>query len=134
VRQREDDMHVGHVEELTLPRGEPAVTGLGLTLRTVPIAARNGVLSISCLMESTRFWGARVSSRCPTRDIRPIRRDSLTITIGGLLLYGEAAIGGRLRTGGRDDRSVLLCTQDAATVALRTQRRVHRRFRGRADA
>jgi hypothetical protein len=40
VRQRKDDMHVGHVEKLTLPRGEPAVTRLGLTRRTVAISTR----------------------------------------------------------------------------------------------
>ena len=28
----------------------------------------------SCLMESARFWGARVSPRVLTRDIRSIRR------------------------------------------------------------
>lgn len=34
-------------------------------------------------------YGARVSSRLHTLDLRPIRpRDALTISIGGLLLYG----------------------------------------------
>jgi hypothetical protein len=40
VRQPKDDMHIGHVEELPLSGGEPSVTGLRLTLRTVPIATR----------------------------------------------------------------------------------------------
>ena len=40
MRQREDDMHVRHVEELALPGGEPPGTRLRLTLRTVPIATR----------------------------------------------------------------------------------------------
>ena len=40
VRQREDDMHVRHVEELALPGGEPPVARLRLTLRTVSIPTR----------------------------------------------------------------------------------------------
>jgi hypothetical protein len=40
MRQREDDMHVRHVEELALPGREPPGTRLRLTLRTVPIATR----------------------------------------------------------------------------------------------
>ena len=40
VRQREDDMHVRHVEELALTGGEPPGARLRLTLRTVPIATR----------------------------------------------------------------------------------------------
>jgi hypothetical protein len=40
MRQREDDMHVRHVEELALPGREPPDARLRLTLRTVPIATR----------------------------------------------------------------------------------------------
>ena len=40
VRQREDHMDVRHVEQLTLPRREPARTGLRLTFRTVPVPTR----------------------------------------------------------------------------------------------
>ena len=40
VRQREDDVHVRHVEQLALPRGEPPGARLRLTLRTVPIPTR----------------------------------------------------------------------------------------------
>ena len=40
VRQREDDVHIRHVEQLALTRGEPALARLRLTLRTVPIATR----------------------------------------------------------------------------------------------
>jgi len=58
VREREDDMHVRHVQQLAFARGQPAVSRLRLTLRTVAIATRNGELSITCLMESPRFWGA----------------------------------------------------------------------------
>ena len=38
--QREDDMHVRHVEELALPGREPPGARLRLTLRTVSIATR----------------------------------------------------------------------------------------------
>ena len=38
MREREDDVHIRHVEELTLARVEPALAGLRLTLRTVAIA------------------------------------------------------------------------------------------------
>src|SRR4029434_3238487 len=40
MRQLEDDMDVGHVEELALTGGEPSGARLRLTLRTVPIATR----------------------------------------------------------------------------------------------
>jgi hypothetical protein len=40
VRQREDDMDVRHVEQLTFPRREPARTDLRLTLRTVSVSTR----------------------------------------------------------------------------------------------
>jgi hypothetical protein len=40
MREREDDVHIRHVEELTLPRGQPPRTCLRLTLRTVPITTR----------------------------------------------------------------------------------------------
>ena len=74
MRQREDDVHIRHVEQIALACVEPALPRLCLTLRAMPVAAANGELSITCLMESARFWGARVSSRFPTRDIRSIRR------------------------------------------------------------
>src|SRR4051794_33555397 len=40
MRQREDDVHVGHVEQLALARLQPALAGLRLALRTVPIPTR----------------------------------------------------------------------------------------------
>ena len=40
MRQREDDMHVRHVEELALSGREPPVTRLGLTLWAVTIPTR----------------------------------------------------------------------------------------------
>lgn len=40
VGQREDDVDVRHVQQLALAGGQPAVTGLRLTLRTVPVPTR----------------------------------------------------------------------------------------------
>ena len=40
MRQREDDVHIRHVEELPLARLEPALAGLRLALRTVAIPTR----------------------------------------------------------------------------------------------
>src|ERR1700674_3112739 len=37
MREREDDVHIRHVEELPLAGLEPALASLRLTLRTVPI-------------------------------------------------------------------------------------------------
>ena len=48
VGEREDDVDVRHVEQLALARGEPPLTGLRLTLRTVSIPTRvirNGPMS-----------------------------------------------------------------------------------------
>ena len=59
MRQREDEVHIRHVEQLPLTRVPPAGPRLRLALRAVAIAARNGELTISCLMESARFWGVR---------------------------------------------------------------------------
>ena len=74
LRDREDDMKVFTVEEFGGALLDPRGPRERLALGTMAIATRNGELSITCLMESTRFWGARVSSRFPTRDIRSIRR------------------------------------------------------------
>jgi hypothetical protein len=38
MREREDDVHIRHVEEFPLARVEPALAGLRLALRTMPIA------------------------------------------------------------------------------------------------
>jgi hypothetical protein len=40
MRQREDDVHIRHVEEIPLAGGQPALARLRLALRTVPIATR----------------------------------------------------------------------------------------------
>ena len=40
MREREHDVHVRHIEQLALPRGQPALARLGLALGTVPIPTR----------------------------------------------------------------------------------------------
>jgi len=40
MREREDDVHIRHVEQLALARVQPAFPGLRLTLRAVPIPTR----------------------------------------------------------------------------------------------
>ena len=40
MREREDDVHIRHVEQLALARVEPALPRLRLALRAVPIATR----------------------------------------------------------------------------------------------
>jgi hypothetical protein len=61
VWQREDDVHIRDVEELALPRREPPLAGLRLTLRTVSIptrVVRNGSMSAGAtLIEMTAERG-----------------------------------------------------------------------------
>ncbi len=49
MRKGKDHVHVAGRQEFLAARLQPAVAGLGLTLGTVPISARNGELSITCL-------------------------------------------------------------------------------------
>jgi len=51
-RQSEDDVDVASGQQLSCPRLEPAQAGVALTLGAVPVTARNGELTISCLMGS----------------------------------------------------------------------------------
>ena len=52
MRQCEDNMDVRHGQKVPATRVEPAVAGVGLALRTMPVSTRNGELSITCLMGS----------------------------------------------------------------------------------
>jgi hypothetical protein len=52
MRQGEDHMNIWDREKFSLARGEPLVPGVGLTLRAMAVTARNGELSITCLMGS----------------------------------------------------------------------------------
>ena len=36
MRERENDMHIGHIEQIALPRAQPALASLRLALRAVP--------------------------------------------------------------------------------------------------
>jgi len=53
TRKGEDDMDIRGGQELATARLQPLVAGVGLALGTVSLAARNGVLSITCLMGSS---------------------------------------------------------------------------------
>jgi hypothetical protein len=57
--QCEDDVKVWNRQELRAAGLDPPGTRLGLARGTVAIATRNGELTITCLMESVRFWGVR---------------------------------------------------------------------------
>jgi hypothetical protein len=70
---REHDVKVLAVEQVGRPVLDPRGAGERLAAGAMPIATANGELTISCLMESARFWGVRVSSRLYTLDLRPIR-------------------------------------------------------------
>jgi hypothetical protein len=59
VRQREDDVEVRHGQQFSRARGQPFCARVPLALRAVPIAACNGVHSITCLMGSFSLWGVR---------------------------------------------------------------------------
>ena len=58
-RQSEHDMDVGRGEQFAATCLDPAFAGARLTLWAMAIAAANGDLSISCLMESNLYWGVR---------------------------------------------------------------------------
>src|SRR5271166_1768946 len=50
--QREDHMHVARRQKFPAARGEPLVPRVGLALGAVSVSARNGELTITCLMGS----------------------------------------------------------------------------------
>jgi hypothetical protein len=52
VGNGEDHVKVRSGQQFLFPSGDPALARLGLTLGAVPIATRNGELSITCLMGS----------------------------------------------------------------------------------
>jgi hypothetical protein len=59
TRKSEDGVHVSCGQQFPLPRSEPAQAGVALALGAMPVAARNGELSITCLMGSFLLWGVR---------------------------------------------------------------------------
>jgi hypothetical protein len=52
VGECEHDMDIAGGQEFPSARIEPAVAHVGLAFRTVPVAARNGDLPITCIMGS----------------------------------------------------------------------------------
>jgi hypothetical protein len=48
--QGKDNMDVARGEKFLTTRLQPTSTGVGLTLRAVPVAAANGELTITCIM------------------------------------------------------------------------------------
>jgi len=75
MRQREDDMYIGHIEELTLPGAEPAVTGLGLTLRAVAIPT--GVIGDGLMAAGVTLVDVAAESRRATAHDRAKDRSLL---------------------------------------------------------
>jgi hypothetical protein len=51
-RQREDNVDIAGGEQFALPRLEPAQAGVALAPWAMPVAARNGELTITCIMGS----------------------------------------------------------------------------------
>jgi hypothetical protein len=74
VGHGEDGVKVIDGQQLRLPSLEPPGLRQRLTRGTMAIATRNGELTITCLMESVRFWGVRAPSRSHTLGNRPVRR------------------------------------------------------------
>ena len=74
MRQRENDVHVGHVEQLALAGVEPALPRLRLALRAVPIPARvvrDGLMSagVTPIEMPTERGGATARDRTEHRAL-----------------------------------------------------------------
>jgi hypothetical protein len=59
VRQGEDHVKVWNGQQFGRSRRQPLGARVPLALRAVPIAARNGVRTITCLMGSFSLRGVR---------------------------------------------------------------------------
>ena len=102
MRERKDDMHVRHVEQLALARVQPALPRLRLTLRAVPVSTRvigdglmpAGVAPIEVAAERGRATArdraehgrcCTLSHGCCSRKVSPCAwRTSATSTAGRL--------------------------------------------------
>jgi hypothetical protein len=74
MREREDDVHVGHVEELALPGVEPALPRLRVALRAVPVPTRvigDGLVSagVTPIEMPTQCGGATARDRPKDRSL-----------------------------------------------------------------
>ena len=67
----EDHVHVARGEKFSSARSDPLFPSGGLTLRAVAIAAGNGVLPITCLMESNFYWRVQLRARRAAKARRP---------------------------------------------------------------
>ena|ERR1700739_729023 len=54
--EREDHVHVRGRKKFPATLFQPTIASARLTLWAVPIAARNGELPITCIMESNFYW------------------------------------------------------------------------------
>ena len=104
MREREDDVHIRHVEEFPLARAEPALARLRLTLRAVAIPTRvigdglmpAGVTAIECPPE-----GGRTAARDRAEDgsllhaePRMLRDEGVTLRVEDIgHLHGRPAHG-----------------------------------------
>jgi hypothetical protein len=71
MRQREDDVHIRHVEPIALARVEPALPRLCLTLRTVPVATRvigDGLMAAGVTPIEMAPEGGRATARDRAED------------------------------------------------------------------
>ena len=59
ARQGEDGMDIASGQQFPFALLEPATARVALAPRAMPVSTRNGVHSITCLMESVSFWGVR---------------------------------------------------------------------------
>ena len=120
-RHGKDDMIVGNVEELGLTVFDPLRSGQRLAFWAMSIAAGNGEISITCLMESNFLWGVgrqkgmlRVASRPLNSPLRLglqkreqfVRRAELALAkarrynrFNGLELFGRISSNVDLRRG-----------------------------------
>ena len=76
--QSEDHVDIAGGQKVPLARRQPAVARVRLALGTVPVAARNGELPITCLMGSIFLWGVGPSGSMQYRLFGQVltRRDS----------------------------------------------------------
>ena len=71
MREREDDMHIRHFEQLTLTRMEPPFPGLCLALRTVAVPTRvirDGLMSAGVTPVEMAPERGRTTTRDRTED------------------------------------------------------------------
>src|SRR5580700_1508131 len=76
MRQREDDVDVRHGQKVPAARLEPAVAGVGLALRTMPVPTRvigDGLIVATepCINMSAESWCSAVKNGGKHLDVKP---------------------------------------------------------------